>query len=114
PDRMMVVAGKERLARRRAKGGRVKLRVPEPAFRERIQRGHLDAAAERARRAEADIVEQNYDHVGRTFRRPEWLDRWKLCVARVQWDLSGILVLSIRYRQLSAIDLLRGRRNYGR
>src|SRR5579863_6523358 len=55
PDRMMVVAGQQGLARRRAEGGRVKLRVAQAVLRERIEGWHIDAAAERARSAEADI-----------------------------------------------------------
>ncbi len=108
---MVIVAGKERLTRRGAERRRMELRVTQPFLRERIERGHVDAPAEGARRAEAYIIEQNHDYVGRTFGRPEQLDGRKLRIASVQRNLARIFVLRVWYRQLSTIDLLCGRGN---
>src|SRR5712692_1079540 len=103
---MMIVAGEECLARRRAERGCVALGIAQAFLRERIQRLHVNAAAESAGRTETDIIEQNHDDVGRTLGWPEWLDRRKLRIARVQRNLAKIFVLRIWNRQLSAIDLL--------
>ena len=55
--------------RRRAQRGGVEIRVAQPGVRDAIQRRGRDDAAERARRAEADIVRHDEQHVGRALRR---------------------------------------------
>src|SRR5208282_5769597 len=92
----------------------MELRIAQSLLRERIQRRHIDAPAEGARRTEADVIEQDYDNVWSTLGWPEWLDRRELCIARIQRSFAGIHVLRVWYRQLSAIDLLRGRGNHPR
>ena len=47
----------------------MELRVTQPVFRDTIQRRRRDDAAERARRAEADVVGHDEQHVGRTLGR---------------------------------------------
>ena len=80
-------------------------------FCQRIQCRHVDAAAKGTGCAEADIVEQDHYNIGRARGRPEFLDRRKFCVPRIERNFTRILVLRIRYRQLRTIDLLRGRRS---
>src|SRR5579863_383965 len=102
----MVAPGEQRLAGRRAKSRGVELCVTQPLLRECVHCRHIYTAAEGARRTETDIIEQNYDYVGRTLGRPEWLDRRELGVARIKRNFAGIFVLRIRNWQLCAIDLL--------
>ena len=87
----------------------MKLGVPQPSLRERIKRGHVNAAAEGAGRTEADIIEQDYDYVGCAIGRSEKLERREFRVARVDRNFARIPILRVWYRQLSAIDLLRER-----
>src|SRR5271157_6183488 len=54
--RVMVASGDERGARWGTEGRRMKLRVAQAALCDAVQRGCRDHAAERARRAEADVV----------------------------------------------------------
>ena len=74
-DRVVVAACEERLAGRRAERGRVEAVVLEAVRREALGCRRRDRPAERARRREADVVEQDNEHVGRALRRPERLDR---------------------------------------
>ena len=61
---MMVAAGQQRCAGRRAKSRRVEVVVAKPAFRQTLQRRHLDRAAERAGLSKAHVVDQDDEHVG--------------------------------------------------
>ena len=79
-DRVVVAPGQQRLARRRAQRGRVKAVELEAVLGEALGGRRVDRAAERARRGEADVVEQHDQHVGRPLRRPQRLDRRKLRV----------------------------------
>ncbi len=67
--RVMIAAGDERRARRRAERRGMELRVAQPGLRDAVQRRRRDDAAEGARRAEADVVGHDQQHVGRAFGR---------------------------------------------
>ena len=69
-DRVMVAAGEQRLPRRRAQRGGVEARVLQPARGELLEVGRLARPAEGAGRAEADVVDEDDQHVGRALRRP--------------------------------------------
>ena len=66
---VMIASGDQRRARRRAQRRGMKLRVPQPVLRDAIQGRRRDDAAEGARRAEADIVRHDEQHVGRALGR---------------------------------------------
>ena len=68
-DRVMVAAGDERRARRRAERGRMEVRVAQAGLGDAIHGGRRDDAAEGARRAEALVVGHDQQHVGRALRR---------------------------------------------
>src|SRR4051794_29982905 len=61
PDRVMVAAGEERLARRRTERGRVEAVVPEPAGGEPVGGRRAAWAAECAGRTEANVVEEDHE-----------------------------------------------------
>ena len=67
--RVMIAPGNERRARRRAERRGMELRVTETGHRDPVQCRRWDNAAEGARRAEADVVSHDEQHVGRTFGR---------------------------------------------
>ena len=79
-DRVVVAAGEQRLARRRAQRRGVEAVELEAALGEPLGGRRVDRAAEGARRGEADVVEQHDQHVGRALRRPQRLDRRELGV----------------------------------
>ena len=66
---VMVAAGDQGRARRRAERRGVEIRVTQPGLRDAIQRRRRDDAAERARRTEAAIVGHDEQHIGRALRR---------------------------------------------
>ena len=67
--RVMVASRDNRRPRRRAERRGVEIRVTQPALRDAIQCRRRNDAAERARRAEADVVRHDEQHVGRALRR---------------------------------------------
>ena len=103
---VVVAPGDQCRARRRAERRGVKIRVAQPALRDAIQcRGRNDAA-ERARRAEADVVRHDEQHVGRALRRH---DAWRPPGFRLRGlFLDHPAELRIGRRQLVAAD---GRRS---
>ena len=62
---VVVAAGLEGGPRRRAERGRVEVVVAQAGLGEPVERGRRDRAAERARRPEAEVVDQHDDHVRR-------------------------------------------------
>ncbi len=113
---VVIAAGLERHARRRAEGRDVEVVVAEPVGGQAVEVGHLDRAAERARLAEAEVVEENHDHVGRLGRRLH-------LEARRRGGLAGLerrarRIRGVRHRQHPAVDVgaraRRGRRRLGR
>src|SRR5262245_18673234 len=65
--RVMVAAGNKTRARRRAQRGRVHVVVTQTVLREGIQVGCLAGSTEAADLAEAGVVEDNEQDIGRTF-----------------------------------------------
>ena len=74
-DRVVVAPGQQRLARRRAQRRGVEAVVAQPGARQALEGRCLARAAEGRRGAEAGVVEQDHEHVGRARRRPQRLDR---------------------------------------
>jgi hypothetical protein len=66
---MVVAPGDERSPCRAAQSGGVEAVVTQPLGRKLIHRGRRHAAAEGAELAEADVVDQDQDDVGRALRR---------------------------------------------
>ena len=66
--RMVVAAGQERRARRRAEGRRVELSVAQAVLGQPVQRLRGDRTAKRARRAKAHVIRQDDEDVGSTLR----------------------------------------------
>ena len=93
--RMVVAAGQQRHARGRAEGRGVKAVVLEPLAGKAVERRHGNGAAERARVAEADVIDQEDDDVGRALRRLHLEPRRRLGVTRV--ELSGARIVGLRY-----------------
>ena len=75
PDRVVVAAGEERLAGRRAERRRMEAVVLEAVCGESFGGRRVERAAERTRRGEADVVDQDDQHVRRTLGRAQQLDR---------------------------------------
>ena len=73
---VVVAAGQQRLARRRARGRRVEAVEAQPALRQPFGRRRTARSAERAAGTEADVVEEDDQHVRCISRRPQRLDRW--------------------------------------
>ena len=75
PTEWWLRPGQQRLAGRRAQRGGVEAVVPEPARGETLGGRRPARPPERARRAEADVVEQDDQHVRCALRRQQRLDR---------------------------------------
>ena len=84
----MVAPGQQCRARRRTKRRRVKPVVAEPFVGEPLQRRHVHRATERARVAEADVVEQDHQHVRCSGRRAEHRRNFRLGIGVGRADLS--------------------------
>ena len=74
-DGVVVASCQQRLACRRAQRGRVEAVVLQPVRGQSLRHRGRARTPERARRAEADVVEQHDQHVRRTLRRTQRLDR---------------------------------------
>ncbi len=86
--RVMVATGDERRARWRAERGRVELGVAQAVLRQPIQGRRVHRTAEGARRAVADVVEQDQQDVGRPFRRLHGFREVGYRVLHAQPDLA--------------------------
>ena len=75
PHRVVVASGQQRLARRRAQRRRVEPVEAQPAGGQPFGGWCVARTAERARGAEADVVDQHDEHVRRPLRRQQRLDR---------------------------------------
>ena len=73
---MMVAARNQRRPGRRAQRGGVKLRVPQPRFRDPVQRWSRDNAAKSAGNAVALIIGHDEEDVGRALGRHH--GRWPI------------------------------------
>ena len=106
-DGVVVPAGLERVARRRAQRRGVEVVEAQAALRELVHRRRADGTAERARPAEADVVDQHDHDIGRALGRLDLEPRRRLGVARV--ELAVGRRLRLRDRQHRAIGFTRGR-----
>ena len=89
---VVVAPGQQRLARRRAERGGMEAGVLQPARCELLRGRRLAGAAEGAGRAEAGVVDEDDQHIGRTLGRAQLLDRRELAVRvlRVIGDERGV------------------------
>ena len=79
---MVVAAGQQRLAGRRAQRGGVEAVVLQAVRGEHLEVRRLARTAEGARRAETDVIDQDDKHIGRALGWPQFLDR------RIIWCLD--------------------------
>ncbi len=100
--RVMVAAGDERGARRRAERRGVELRVAQPGLGDAVQRRRRNDAAEGARRAEADVVGHDQQHVRRALGRHDARRPPGLRLAGVVLDHAA--ELRVGRRELLAVD----------
>ena len=99
PHRVVVAAGQQRWPRRSAQRRRVEAVVLETLSGETLGRRRRARTAERARRGEADVVEQNDKNVRRSVGRPQRLDRRKLGVRILRVERQRAVVWPIRDRK---------------
>ena len=81
---MAIAAGEQRHAAGRTQRRNFEIVVAQPGLGQTVQRRHLDRSAEGRCVAEAHVVEQDDDHVGRTFRRLHLEPRWRFRVLRIE------------------------------
>ena len=103
--RVVVAPGQQGRPRRGAQRRRVEAVVLQAVPGQPLSRRRRARPAERARRGEADVVEQDDKHVGRARRWLQRLDRWKLRlrVLRVQGQRPA--VRPVRDRKHISLDL---------
>ncbi len=103
-DRVVVAARQQRGPRRRAQGGRVEAGELQALGGQPVEGRRLARPAEAARRTEADVIDQDHEHVGRAVGRRQPADRGELGVGRrgVVGDRPG--VGQIRDRQRPSVD----------
>ena len=106
--RVVVAAGEQRLAGRRAQRRGVEAVELEAALGEALGGRRVDRAAEGARRGEADVVEEHDQHVGRALGRPQRLDRRELRVRILGVVRGHADVLRIRDRKNRSLNLVAG------
>ena len=87
--RVVVAAGQQRLARRRAQRRGVEPRVLQPAGGELLEVGGVARPAEGAAGAVTDVVDEDDQHVGRALGWPQLVDRW----------IAGVRILRVIRRQ---------------
>ena len=83
--RVVVASGLERRAGRRTQRGGVEVVVAQALLCQRIQGRHRDRATERRRYAEAHVVDQHDDDIGRALRRLDLEARRHFHVARIDF-----------------------------
>ena len=90
---MVIAPGQQGLAARRTEGRGVKAIVLQTDRRQFLRVRRLAGAAERARRAEPGVVNQDDQDVGRALRRTQLLDRREFAVRifRIVGDQAGSL-----------------------
>ena len=85
--RVVVAAGEQRRARGRRDRRGVELRVAQPVLGQLVQRRRVAGPAEGARRAEADVIEEDDDDIGSPLGRLDRLRKIRLRVFHAQPDL---------------------------
>ena len=106
PDRMVIATGEQRLTRRRAQRSRVEPGVLQPSRGEPLRDRSVARPTERARRREADVVEQHDEHVRRARGRTQLLGRREARrrILRVVGDQPRIRLMRIRDGQVLPAD----------
>ena len=84
----MITAGQKRLARRRAEGGRMETRVPDPLRRKLLEGRRVARATERARRTVPRIVDKHDEYI-RSTRRWANLTDWRILSIRILSVIRG-------------------------
>ena len=110
-DGVMVPSGLERVAGRRAQRRGVEVVEAQAGLGQLVHRGRADGPAERAGPAEADVVDQHDDDVGRALGRLDLEPRRRLGLARVELGVGRRL--GLRDRQDRAIELVLRRHRGG-
>jgi hypothetical protein len=105
----MVAAREHCRARRRAESGRVETGVLQSLCREALRRRRLARTAERARRAKADIIEQDDEHVRGASWRTQLSDRRELRIRVFRVVGRQADWLAIRNRQYLPWDVVLAR-----
>ena len=103
---VVVAAGQQRLARRRAERGGVEAVELQTARRQLLRVRRLAGTAEGAGRAEAGVVDQDDEHVGRTLGRPQLLDRRKLTVRVLRVVGNELGAFRVRHRQMRTVFII--------
>jgi hypothetical protein len=80
----------------------MKIVVDQPVLREALQRRHINHSAEGLGSAEAEVVEQDHDHVGRTLRHLNLEQR--RCRGLANVELRDRRVFWFRQRQRRTVD----------
>ena len=104
PDGMVVAAGQQRRPGRRAQRRHMEPVVPDTLVSDPGHAGRGDRAAERARLAEARIIDQHQQHVGRPLRRGDVPDKAPVRGRSRQRPVRRALERRIRYRQPGPVD----------
>ena len=108
---VMVAAGDERRARRRAQRRRVEVRVAEAVVGDPVERRRRDHATERRRRTEAHVVGDDQQHVRCALRRNDARRPVGLRLERVRRDRAAEFLW--RRRELLPVDRHRRGRGAG-
>ena len=103
---VVVAAGQQGLPRRRAERGGVEAGELQPARGQLLRGRRLTGPAKGAGRAEADVVDEDNQHVGSALGRAQSLDRRKLRrrILRVEGDQA--LLSGVRHRQMRTMFLV--------
>jgi hypothetical protein len=106
PRGVMVAPRQQRLPRRRAQSRRVEAVEPQTVAGEPLRGRCLAWASERARRPEADVVEQHHEDVRRSRRRAQRLDRRKHRRRILRVERQVPFEVPIRNRQRAAVEIV--------
>ena len=109
---VMIAARQQGGSRGRAEGGRVEAVEFQAVGRQFLERRHVHRSAERARRAEPDVVDEHHHHVRGTSRGRHFVTCRRDGLARV--DLGDGGNWRLRHRQHRAIDRARWGRAWRR
>ena len=106
PDRVMVAAGKQCLARRRAQGRGVEARVLQPALGQLFEVRRMARAAEGAGGAVANVVDEDHQDVRCALGRAQIPDRRKLRVWILRIKCGQPVMLGIGNREIRSLNLV--------
>ncbi|MCY1365208.1 hypothetical protein D9M69_520460 [compost metagenome] len=102
--------GEQRGPRRRTQRGRVEAVEADPLGGEPVQAGRGNATPENVELTEADIVEQDHQHVGRAFRWPvEWRELRRVAVQLGAPDIPRKVIVRFRQRLGAGLECQRAK-----